>query len=423
MRILVAAERVGPAGGMERYLDVVLPGLAARGATVHVVAREITPTAAEGATSAVGSGAAIAPGITVERVAWSDEHDEPDDAARAATAKVLAGFAPDLVLAQNVMDAGVVEVLRAAPRLAYQAHDHRPFCPNGDRVYPRSGRNCIAPLGAACALHALLDGCAYGPRPRTLALIRRRERLRDAIAAADVTVVTSDYVGARAIASGVPAERIALVPPPLPDDAYADPCGNATGASGKSASRTVFFAGRMVPQKGLLSLVRALSRIAPERRPSLVAYGDGPERVLASREAAARGVAMDAPGAASAGQVRAAIDAADVVAVPSLWAEPFGLIGIEAFARGRPVLAYDGGGVRAWLADGINGLAVRTGDEAALARALERLATDDALRERLGTRARAEAERYRLQAVLDQLLATASLADPRSAPPVVGRRQ
>ncbi len=416
MRILVAAERVGPAGGMERYLDVVLPGLAARGAAVYVIAREIAPPA-EGATPAAGSGAAIAPGIAVERVAWSDEHDEPDGAARAATAAALARFAPDLVLAQNVMDAGVVEALRAAPRLAYQVHDHRPFCPNGDRLYPRSGRNCTAPLGAACALHALTDGCAYGPRPRTLALIRRRERLRDAIAAADVTVVASAYVGARAAASGIPAERIARVPPPLADDAYADPCGNATGSAdrcsndatgGRRASRAVLFAGRMVPQKGLLSLVRALGRIAPERRPSLVAYGDGPERAVALREAAARGVEMDAPGPAAADRVRAAIDAADVVAVPSLWAEPFGLIGIEAFARGRPVVAYDGGGVPAWLADGVNGIAVRTGDEAALARALERLAADDALRERLGARARADAERYRLRPVLDQLLATAT---------------
>ncbi|MEA2665016.1 MAG: hypothetical protein QOI11_1960 [Candidatus Eremiobacteraeota bacterium] len=382
MRILVAAERVGPAGGMERYLDVVLPGLVARGATVHVLARELASAPA---------------GVTAERVAWADEHDPPDEAARVATARALARFGPDLVLAQNVMDAGVVEALRAAPRLAYQVHDHRPFCPNGDRVYPRSGRNCTAPLGTPCALHALLDGCAYGPRPRTLALIRRRERLRDAIGAADVTVVASAYVGARAIASGIPAAKIAQVPPPLPDDAYADsPAG--------STSRTVFFAGRMVPQKGLLSLIRALARIAPARRPALRAYGDGPERAPALREAAARGVVLDAPGGASAARIRAGIDASEIVALPSLWAEPFGLIGIEAFARGRPVVAYDGGGVRSWLVDGSNGLTVPTGDEAALARALESLTSDDALHRRLGARARADAERYRLTPTLDALL-------------------
>ncbi len=181
------------------------------------------------------------------------------------------------------MDAGVVEALRAAPRLAYQVHDHRPFCPNGDRVYPRSGRNCTAPLGAACALHALLDGCAYGPRPRTLALIRRRERLRDAIAAADRVVVASDYVGARAAASGIPAARIARVPPPLPDDAYADP----QPASEPTRHRAVRRADGA--PEGAASLVRALGRIAPARRPALRALGDGPER--ARRCARRRGAA------------------------------------------------------------------------------------------------------------------------------------
>ncbi len=398
MRVLVAAERLGPAGGMERYLEVVLPALAARGATVHVVARAIETVPA---------------GVTAQPIAWADEHDPPAAAARVAAAATLAAFAPDLVLAQNVMDAGVVEALRAAPRLAYQVHDHRPFCPNGDRVYPRSGRTCTAPLGAPCALHAVLDGCGYGPRLRTAGLIRRRERLRDAVAAADVTVVASDYVAARAAASGIPADRIARVPPPLPDDAYADLRTNADAArtaASASASRTVFFAGRMVPQKGLLSLVRALGRIAPGRRPPLRAYGDGPERAEALREAALRGVALDAPGAVSAAQVRAGLDAAGVVAVPSRWAEPFGLIGIEAFARGRPVVAYDAGGIRTWLDDGANGLAVAAGDELGLAGAIERLVGDDALRARLGARARADAERYRIARVLDALLAASARA-------------
>ncbi len=70
MRILVAAERVGPAGGMERYIDVVLPGLVARGATVHVLARELA--------WAPGSAPAVPAGVTAERVAWSAEHDPPE---------------------------------------------------------------------------------------------------------------------------------------------------------------------------------------------------------------------------------------------------------------------------------------------------------------------------------------------------------
>ncbi|HYW53996.1 MAG TPA: glycosyltransferase family 4 protein [Dongiaceae bacterium] len=382
MRILVAAERLGSAGGMERYLDIVLRALAARGATVHVLARD----------------AGTAPdGVTVQRVPWADEHDPPDERARAETARARADFAPDVAVAHNVMDAGVVEALRTAPRFAYHVHDHRPFCPNGDRVFPRSGRICTRPLGVPCAVHALLDGCAYGARPRTLALIRGRERLRDAVAAANAVIVASAYMGARAHASGVPVRRLVQIPLPLPDDAYA-------AAVAPSPPGTIVFAGRVVPQKGLASLLRAVAMLVPERRPVVHALGNGPALPQARADAARLGVALDAPGAVAPADVRAAIDAAALVVLPSQWAEPFGYVGIEAFARGRTVVAFDTGGVRGWLHDGTNGLAVPARDTAALSAAIDALLTDDDRRELFGRRAREDAERYRVEHVARALL-------------------
>jgi glycosyltransferase involved in cell wall biosynthesis len=383
MRILVAAERLGRAGGMERYLEIVLPALVARGAAVHVLAREI---------------AAIPPGVSAETVAWADEHDAPGTVARAAAERALRAFAPDVAVAHNVMDAGIAEALRAAPRLVYHVHDHRPFCPNGDRLFPRSGRICALPVGRPCAVHSLTDGCAYGPRRRTLTLIRRRERLRDAIAAADAAIVASRYMAERALQNGIAPERIAEIPLPLADDAYA-------ARVATSRSRTVVFAGRVVPQKGLASLVRAVALLEPRARPRVRALGDGPALAGARADAARLGVALDAPGAVAPAAVRAAIDEAALVALPSLWAEPFGYVGIEAFARGRTVAAYDAGGVRAWLADGANGIAVPRADEAALACAIASLLDDERYRTTFAERARRDAERFRARAVVGALLA------------------
>ncbi|MBV8371217.1 MAG: glycosyltransferase family 4 protein [Candidatus Eremiobacteraeota bacterium] len=391
MRILIAAERLGRAGGMERYLDVVLPLLAARGATVHVLARELD---------------GVPNGASAERVVWSGEHDEPSGPARAEVRRVLASFAPDAAVAHNVMDAGIVEALRAAPRLAYHLHDHRPFCPNGDRLFPRSARVCELPLGRACVLHAVTDGCAYGIRPATLALIRRRARLRDAIAAADAVIAASAYVRARASANGIAPEKLIEIPLPLPDDAYAETVVPAT-------RRAVVFAGRIVPQKGLDSLVRAVARIAPSDRPPVRAFGDGPALARVREEARRLGVVLEAPGAVSPETVRAAIDEGTLVAVPSVWAEPFGYVGIETFARGRTVVAYGVGGVSAWLADGVNGRTVRRADEAALANALDALLRDERLREGYERNARASAERYRAAPVVDALLG--AYAPPRRA--------
>ncbi len=386
MKLLFAVQRLGEEGGMERFLDIVLPALVARGVELHVIARTID---------------AMPTGFSAERVAWADEHDAPDAAAANAVRDVCARFSPDAVIAQNVMDAGVIEALRSAPQLTYHLCDHRPFCPNGDRVFPRTGQLCGERLGIACAVHALTDGCAYGPRPRTLGLIQQRRRMRDAIAAADRVMVDSSFMFDEAVANGVSQARLVQIADPLADDDYAD--------VPVPYSRVVAFAGRFVPQKGLVSLVRAIGTIDAERRPKVIAIGDGPERALIVQEAARLGVTIEAPGTADITGVRAAIDAASVVAFPSLWAEPFGRVGIEAFARGRPVVAYDVGGVRSWLDDNRNGLLVPRGNEALLGSAIARILNDDVLRERLSSEASADARQRRLSPFIDRLLEIASL--------------
>jgi glycosyltransferase involved in cell wall biosynthesis len=385
VRILVAAERLGRAGGMERYLDVVLPALAARGAAVHVLARTVD---------------AVPPGVTADAFAWSDEHDDPSASAADAVGRAIDAFAPDVAVAHNVMDAAVVEALRAVPRFAYHVHDHRPFCPNGDRLFPRTAGICGEPMGRPCAVHALTDGCAYGPRRRTLALIARRERLRDAVASADAVIVASRYMADVAARSGIERGMLVEIAPPLPDEAFAPDPGMAGGAP-----RSIVFAGRIVPQKGLDALIRAMRFIPGDRRPVVRAFGVGPALAGARDEAARRGVTLEAPGEVEPEAVRAAIDASALVAMPSIWAEPFGYVGIEAFARARPVVAFDVGGVRTWLEHGANGFAVERGNEDALGNMIQLLLDDDAQRAQLARNARRTAERFRLDATLDALLA------------------
>jgi len=79
---------------------------------------------------------------------------------------------------------------------------------------------------------------------------------------------------------------------------------------------------------------------------------------------------------------------ASVVAMPSVWPEPFGLVGIEALAAGRPVVASSTGGVGDWLEDGVSGRCVRPGDAPALARALNELLADPALQRTMGAAGR-----------------------------------
>jgi glycosyltransferase involved in cell wall biosynthesis len=381
----VLCERVDAEGGTETYLRALLPALTARGHDVRVLARRVTQPEAYG--------------VVADAVQWSDEHEPPSAAARAAVSRYAAMFAPDVAAVHNVLDAGVLDAVRGCvPRVIYHVHDHRPFCPNGDRVYPQGGGICGLTMGtAACGWHALANGCAYGPRPRTLALIRIREDVARAVETSDAVVALSRYVAQLAQRNGVAPQKLRVVSPPLEGAAF------ATSPSPRPDIDGVLFAGRVVPSKGARSLVRALARIPAPERPLLRVAGEGPDLAATLGEADARDVRMETLGRLDPDALRAAYDAATLVAMPSLWGEPFGLVGIEAFARGRPVVAYAAGAIAEWLStSGGAGSLVRLRDEAGLAVAVRRLIHDDAWHA-ASAAALTASQRYRIGPHLDRL--------------------
>jgi glycosyltransferase involved in cell wall biosynthesis len=96
---------------------------------------------------------------------------------------------------------------------------------------------------------------------------------------------------------------------------------------------------------------------------------------------------------------------ASVVAIPSIWPEPFGLVGIEALATGRPVIASLTGGITDWLEPGVTGLGVRPGDSVQLSRALGDLLDDPARQHAMGLAGRQMvAARYSRQRHVEALL-------------------
>ena len=376
-------DRVANLGGAERYWETVLPALSARTGCVRVLARE------------------IAGGVSFARdaraIAWADENAAPSAAAAREVADALRRDPPDVVITANVFDTAVLDAVRAhAPRWFVRVHDHRAFCPTGDRVYPQFEAVCRAAMGAACRGATIVRGCVHGPRPSSFRRIAAREALRDCLARADGVLVSSEHMRATVVANGIAASHVAITPPPLPDDAYvAEPLP-------RPRAHALLFAARLTPRKGLRSLLGAFAKLRPHERPRLIVAGDGEAEERDARAQAARdGVAVEWRGKLSAAELRAAIDAADAVAVPSLWPEPFGLIGIEAQARGRPAVAYEVGGIDDWIAGA--GIAVRRGDEDALAGAI-RTVLDDAIWPRLSAAARTRAENYRLGAHTERLL-------------------
>jgi glycosyltransferase involved in cell wall biosynthesis len=160
----------------------------------------------------------------------------------------------------------------------------------------------------------------------------------------------------------------------------------------------VLSAGRVVEDKGIHVLARAAGMLAGERISVVVAGPPGRTSadrryVEGLRALADLGGRFQLLGEVPRDMLHDLFRAADVVAIPSVWAEPAPMSAVEAMAHGRPVVASRIGGLPFLVPDGVGGILVPPGDASALADALRTIARDAELRSRLsrGARARAEA--------------------------------
>src|SRR5581483_11328942 len=182
---------------------------------------------------------------------------------------------------------------------------------------------------------------------------------------------------------GVPADRISVLPNPVPPVAALPP----RAASGRPL---LAFAGRLTAPKDLAVALEAVARV-PEVE--LVLAGDGDER--AALEARAHALGLD-------GRVLVLFRRADAVLLSSRW-ENFPHTLVEGLAVGTPAIATAVGGVPEIVADGENGLLVAPGDPEALATAVRRFLADEELRKRLAAAAASSAERFSAERVYGEL--------------------
>jgi glycosyltransferase involved in cell wall biosynthesis len=124
----------------------------------------------------------------------------------------------------------------------------------------------------------------------------------------------------------------------------------------------ITFAGRIDLNKGVHLLIDAAPQVARRLNRNLLITiaGDGPMRAHFQQQAKQVEGTCDLchfefTGWLGREQVAWQLAAADVVVFPSAWPEPFGLVGPEAGHLGIPVAAFNVGGVRGWLVDGVNG--------------------------------------------------------------------
>lgn len=143
---------------------------------------------------------------------------------------------------------------------------------------------------------------------------------------------------------------------------------------------TIFFCGRHEERKGLAVLLEAFAKLPADAR--LWIASDGPDGPLL-RQRYADDQRISWLGRIDDAEKFGRLRGASVFCAPSLHGESFGVVLIEAMAAETAVVASGLDGYRNVATDGVDALLVEPGDAAALASALARALTDNALTSRL----------------------------------------
>jgi glycosyltransferase involved in cell wall biosynthesis len=163
---------------------------------------------------------------------------------------------------------------------------------------------------------------------------------------------------------------------------------------------TYLFVGRLIPQKGADTLIRAF---AQTKRGRLLIVGDGVDRASLVELAEALKVADRVRFLGARRDLRQLFAASDCFVMPSRW-EGFSIVLLQALAGKMPVIATDYGSVRDVIRDTVSGIIVPIDDIRALSSAMERVESDADLCSRLRSGAQEDISRFSIEAHVDTLL-------------------
>lgn len=152
--------------------------------------------------------------------------------------------------------------------------------------------------------------------------------------------------------------------------------------------RRIMFAGALVPHKGVDLLIEAYVKILTQfPDATLEIYGSaslwGADEWLNHKEIERQLPGVTFHGSVSQEELAAALRQAGVCVVPSRWFDSFPLTLLEAQASGTPVVAFNVGGVKESIEEGVTGFVIEEISSDALAHALTRLLREPGLQKKL----------------------------------------
>lgn len=260
-------------------------------------------------------------------------------------------------------------------------HEPRMFCPGHSKYLLNTHEICCRPFGLHCVGSAYLQRCApRNPITLTKALSNSLFEKKSSSKFYSLVVCMSEYIFKQLSDSQFEMKNVQIIPYFVQGE---------IGKIEANGKKKVAYAGRLIEHKGVhiaLQAIAPLLRQDPHLTFEIIGSGmKGYENHL--RELCFKlGISDQVKwlGWMNQNAVKKHIGGSTVLVFPSVYPEAFGIVGIEAMSLGKPVVAFDVGGVSSWLEHEKTGFLLNERDVNGMRTAIHTLLTDEACREKMG---------------------------------------
>lgn len=355
MKVLSINETWGLSGGQEEYILQVGNGLAARGHTVLLVYG----------------------GLVGEKIDSSQIHFGElgiKNLYRAAVIKAAEAFNPDVVNLQNVFDPSLINELNQNYPTTRFVHDHQTYCPGNSKYFFNSQKICPIATSPLCLINAYKEKCMTRRPLLALKRLAQRQSWLRVLKELPLLLCNSSYVRGQLILNGLEPEKI-LVNGLFPGHNLLDRAGvsieldpsTSSGSNSQGKRPEILFVGRLFKEKGVDLLLKAFAKLPGQRlmdkgwadiRLQIVGEGWAKDELVGLSQELKIDKRVDFLGFKTGSEITQLYRQSSFLVLPSVWPEPFGMVGLEANYFGKPVIAFRVGGIPDWLENGRNGFLI-----------------------------------------------------------------